>query len=70
MSAEDLKGRPSFAEGHCKRVGITVEQMAKYHDVTRRTVNHWKKSNGEWFDKKLAEAAVALRNGNRRRRTT
>jgi len=47
------------AAQHCKRVGLgSVKALARFHNVTVWTVNHWRREQPELFDRKLAEAAV------------
>jgi hypothetical protein len=47
---------------HCKRVGLSsAKELAWFHGVSPCVVSYWKRTNPEKFDRKLAEAAVALR---------
>jgi hypothetical protein len=44
-------------------VGLrSAKQLAAFHDVSQHTVHYWHRVKPETFDRKLAEAAVTLRN--------
>lgn len=57
--------RSNEASRHCRRVGITAKALAGHHDVPPDRVSYWYRTNRELFDRKLAEAAVALRGAKR-----